>query len=152
MSNHWGHEEWAVIACIDPDAYTAAEYNTKGTASHTIDMSKWSEVMFILMVGDLGSSATVDLDIEAGSDNSTFGTTLKSITQLTQAGTDDNKQVIVSVKGEECVDASGNTLRYLNGELTIGTATSDVGLLVLGRARDLPASGNDLTSVDEIVA
>jgi hypothetical protein len=143
----WGHEEWAVIACLDPDAYAAAEYNTSATESDFIDMSKWSEVMFILMAGTLGSSATLDLDIESGATTAANTSTLKSITQLTQAGTDSDKQVIVSVKSEEL--PAGH--RYLNGEMTVGTATSDCGLLVLGRAVVKPATDNDLASVDEVV-
>jgi hypothetical protein len=145
---NFGHEEWAVISCIDPDAYTASEYNTYGTENDTIDMTLWSEVMFILMAGTLGSSATLNMDIESGSANGTFGNTVKSITQLTQAGSDSDKQVVVCVKSEELTAGD----RYLNAEVTLGTATSDFGLLVLGRARHKPASGSDLASVDEIVA
>ena len=41
---------------------------------------------------------------------------------------------------------------YVKGSMTVGTATSDAGAIVLGRPRKIkPASDNDLASVGEIV-
>lgn len=137
----------AVVATIDPDAYTAAAYVSDG-----IDMSLWQEVMFIVEVGTLGSSATVDFFVDGGTDNSTFATPItgKAITQLTDAGTDSDKQAIVLVTEAECT-AQG--VRYIRGELTVATATSDCGMIAIAFGPNYgPASANDLASVDEIVA
>jgi hypothetical protein len=51
-------EVMGVASIIDPDAYTASTYLTGA-----IDMSKWGRVVFIVMAGDLGSSATVDFKV-----------------------------------------------------------------------------------------
>ncbi len=133
--------------CIDPDAYTT------GTQTATVDMKLHRRVMFIVMAGTLGSSATIDFLVygSAFSNMASAGAiTGKAITQLTQAGTDSDKQAIVEVTAEE-VAAQG--YRYIRGSLLIGTQTSDAGVVALADySRYTPASENDLASVDEIVA
>lgn len=140
-------EDVAVLATIDPDAYGTGDQTTD-----VIDMRYWREVAFIVMAGTLGSSATVDF-VVAGSAavgmTSSATITGKSITQLTEAGTDSDKQAIVRVTSEE-VAAQG--FRYIQGTMTVGTATSDAGAVVIGwHARYNPANAFDLASVDEIV-
>lgn len=137
----------AVIGTVDPDAYTAAAYRTD-----EIDMQDFFEVMFIVMAGTLGSSATADFIVKGGAATNagshSTNVTGKSITQLTQAGTDDDKQAIVRVTAEECA-AQG--IRFIEGVLTIGTATSDAGVIVLGFGGHYGVRRFDLASVDEIV-
>ncbi len=142
--NQTGTEKFAVVATIDPDVYTAAAYNTD-----EVDMSLYESVSFIVMAGTLGASATVDFDVTSDSaSGGSFATTVASITQLTQAGSDSDKQVVVNVRGQDLTDGQ----RYLRGELTVGTATSDAGVIAIGHNPKYgPASDNDLASVDEIV-
>jgi hypothetical protein len=143
-------EALAVVSCIDPDAYAASATPYSGDV---IDMDDHNRVMFIVQVGTMAGTSTVDFGVYG--DTSTAGsfTTLitgKSITQLTQAGTDSDKQAIVEVTAEE-VKAQGE--RYLKGKLTVGTAASDCATIAIaGESRFTPASGLDLSSVDEIVA
>lgn len=139
-------EQLAVIATIDPDAY-----GTGNETSDVIDMQLHRRIMFIVQAGTLATNATLDFgvygDTASGGSYSTL-ITGKSITQLTEAGTDSDKQVIVEVTSEEVI-AQG--LRYIRGSLTLGTAGGDVAVLALaGNSRYSPAT--DLTSVDEIVA
>lgn len=141
-------EEIGVVATIDPDAYTAAAYTTD-----VIDMANLDRVLFIVMAGTLGSSGTLDFLVKGDTaSGGSFDTTItgKSITQLTQAGTDDDKQALVEVTGDEVI-AQG--FRYLRGTMTVGTATSDAGVVVIGsRRRYQPMTDHDLASVDEVVA
>lgn len=135
----------AVVGVIDPDANAAATYLTAA-----IDMSQWQSIQAIIMAGDLGSSATIDAKLtQATTSGGTYkDVTGKSITQLTQAGADDNKQAIINCRSEELDVANG--YRYVKLSMTVGTATSDCGAIVLGTdARVQP--GTDLTSVDEVV-
>lgn len=141
-------EQLAVVSCIDPDAYGTGAVN-----GDVIDMENFRRVLFIVQAGTLGSSATLDFgvygDTASGGSYATL-ITGKSITQLTEAGTDSDKQALVEVTAEE-VAAQG--LRYIRGTMTVGTATSDAGVVALaGHARFQPASDLDLASVDEIVA
>jgi hypothetical protein len=77
----------------------------------------------------------------------------KSITQLTEASTDDNKQAVINLKAEEM----GSGMRYVKVSLRVAAAASDAGTITLaGRPRYTTASTTttygDLASVDEIVA
>lgn len=138
----------AVVGVIDPDANAAATYT-----SAWVDMSKYSELLAIVMAGDLGSSATLDAKLEQATDGSGTGAkdiTGKEITQLTQAGTDSNKQALINLAADELDVANGFDFARLS--MTVATATSDCGAVVLGfRPRYGQASDNDLASVDEIV-
>jgi hypothetical protein len=135
-------DEWAIVATIDPDAGTAGTY-----LSDEIDMSKYTQLAAIVMAGTLGASATIDATFQSAP---TAGGTYadisgKAITQLTKAGSDDGKQAVVSLRGDEGGD------RYVKLELVVGTATSDCGAIVLGRVRYGPATDYDLSTVDEVV-
>lgn len=141
-------EDLALISTLDPVSQSAAT-----VTGDSIDMKIYRRVLFILMVGALGTNATVDMDIKGDTaSGGSYTTTItgKSITQLTKAGSDDNKQVIVEVTAEE-VAAQG--YRYIRPSVTVGTAACLIALVALGgNNRYVPASDYDLASVDEIVA
>jgi hypothetical protein len=137
----------AVVDCIDPDANA-----TGAITGDIIDMANFEQVMFIVMAGDLGSSATLDFQVYQ-STAANMGTPVvisgAAITQLTQAGTDSNKQAIVVVKQSDLTVG----YRYIQGTMTVAIATSDSGSIGLGFYPTYgPASDYDLASVDEIVA
>jgi len=135
----------AVVATIDPDAYTAATYTTDG-----VDMDVFPQCIFIVMVGDMETGSTVDFSITRSTDNSTFVamSPAKAITQLTAAGTDDDKQVVIHVDAAEL----GDGYRYCQGSLVIADAASDAAVVAIAdHSRYKPATDYDLASVDEIV-
>lgn len=141
-------EKVAVIATIDPDALTAA--------THTSDWASavnYSEMLAIIMVGTLGTSATVNAKLEQATDSS--GTGAKdisgtSITALTDAGSDDDKQALINIKASQ-LDVAGG-FNHVRISMTVATATSDGAAVLLGtRSLYPPADQNDLASVDEIV-
>ena len=138
----------AVVGAIDPDANAAATYETGW-----IDMADFAWVMAIIMAGTLGSSATLDAKLEQAQDGS--GTGAKDvdgsdITQLTQAGTDSDKQAIIQCCAED-LDLE-NDFTHVRLSMTVGTANSDSAALLLGvTPRYGPASDNDAATVDEIV-
>ena len=137
----------AVVACTDPDAYA-----TSDVTDDIIDMSKFEQVMFIVMAGTLGSSATVDFQVYQSTASNMASPAVISgaaITQLTEASTDSDKQAIVVVRQSDLTSG----YRYIRGTLTVGTATSDAGMVALGFYPTYgPASDYDVSSVDEIVA
>lgn len=141
-------ENVAVLATIDPDANAAG-----ALTSDWADMSKFESVMAVIMVGALGTSATIDAKIQQATDSSGTGAkdiTGKSITQLTDAGTDSDKQAIINCRAEE-LDID-NSFTHVAIVMTTAVATSDSAALLIGtNAKTLPASDNDLASVDEIV-
>lgn len=138
----------AVLAgVIDPDAYAAATYTTGW-----VSLSDFDAIQAIVLVGTLGASATVDAKLEQATDASGTGVkdvTAKAITQLTEAGTDSDKQAIINCRSGE-LDVEGG-FTHVRLSVTVGTAASDMAGLVLGQyARYEPET--DLASVDEVVA
>jgi len=141
-------EGWAVVATIDPDAYGAGALLTDA-----IDMADYTKLMAVVMTGTLGTNATIDAAatqaITSGGTYKAF-TSAKAITQLTQAGTDQSDlQAIINVDEHE-LDLD-NDYRYVKFSLTVGTAASDAGMIVLGLPKSRPATDNDLASVTEVV-
>lgn len=138
-------EQLAVVATIDPDAYSAGTYD-----SDAVDMSKFERAMFVVAAGDLGTSATIDFKLQESDQAAGTYTDLvgKAITQLTQAGADSDKQAIVEIKADELAEGK----RYVRGRLVVGVAASDAGVVAFaGDARRRPVTDDDLASVDEIV-
>lgn len=143
------HEEFGIVATIDPDAYAAST-----VVSDYVDMQDWpGGIMAVVMAGDLGSSATLDAKLRQATDSSGTGVkdiTGKAITQLTQAGSDSDKQAIITLLADQ-LDVAGG-FRYVALSMTIGTATSDCGAIILGMNPSYgPATDLDLASVDEVI-
>jgi len=135
-----------VVATIDPDVTTAST-----VVSDYVAMADFEEILAIVMAGTLGSSATLDAKLVQATDasgTSAKDITGKAITQLTEAGTDSDKQALIGCLASELDTA--NSFTHVALSVTVATATSDVGAVVLGfDARFEP--GADLASVDEIV-
>lgn len=144
--NQTPSEQSAVLACIDPDAYTAATYTTGW-----VSLAEWDYVQAIIMGGDLGSSATLDAKLTAATDSSGTGpvdVTGAAITQLTQAGTDSNKQALINLRMDSL---AGQGFTHIQLSMTVGTATSDAAALLMGFGpKYSPASNSDAATVDSI--
>lgn len=140
-------DQTPVVGVIDPDAYAAGTYTTGW-----ISMADHRAILAAVMVGDMGASGTVDAKLEQATDGSGTGAkdvTGKSIAQLTKAGTDDNKQALINCRADE-LDIT-NSFTHVRLSMTVGTAASDAGAVVLGfNSRYQP--GADLATVDEIVS
>ncbi|QEH80837.1 hypothetical protein EIK56_23000 [Sphingomonas sp. C8-2] len=138
----------AVLAALDPVSQGAGTVTTGW-----IDMQNWFRAMAVVQVGALGASATVDAKFVQAKDNA--GGSAKdvpgtAITQLTKAGTDDNKQVVINLRPED-LDFN-NGYRFVRLSITVATAASLISALVLGLdARYGAADMSDATTVDEIV-
>lgn len=138
----------AVVGNIDPDAYSASTVTTGWIAAKS-----YERFLAIVQAGTLGSSATLDAKLEQATDSSGSGAkdiAGKAVTQLTQAGTDSDKQALINITGEE-LDVT-NGFDYFRLSMTIATADSDAAGIVLGLdPRYGPASDSDASTVDEIV-
>lgn len=140
-------EAAAVVATIDPDVYVAST-----ELSDAVDMSKFESIQAIVMAGTLGASATLDGKlVQATTAGGTYkDITGKAITQLVKA-TDDDKQAVINCRAEE-LDLANN-YRWVKLSMTVGTATSDAGAIIMGHNPHYgPASDSDLASVAEIIS
>lgn len=139
----------AVVGIINPVSQAAGTVTTGW-----VDMQKFGALLALLAVGALGASATVDAKIQQATDGSGTGAkdvTGSAITQLTKAGTDDNKQALINLRQEDL--DKNNGFRFARLSVTVGTAASLIAATVLGlNARYGAATDNDATSVDEIVS
>lgn len=139
----------AVVGVIDPDAYGAGAVSTDW-----VDMSKFATLMGVVKVGTMETGSTVDAKIEQATDASGTGVkdvAGKAITQLTEAGTDSDKQAVINCRVDDLDIANDFTHARLT--MTVAVDSSDACATVLGMdPRYGSASDNDLASVDEIVA
>lgn len=137
-----------ILGVIDPDVYTAAAYSTGW-----ISTANFQDYMAIVMAGTLGSGATLDAKIEQAT--AAAGTGAKdlsgaAITQLTQAGTDSDKQAVISFSADDLDIENG--FNHFRLTMTVGTATSDAGGIVLGGSPRIgKATDGDAATVDEVV-
>ena len=139
--------EAVLIGVIDPDLNTAATYTTGW-----IDMGIFDAIQAIILAGTLGTSATLDAKLEQATDGSGTGAkdiSGKAITQLTDAGSDSDKQAIINCRSDELDVANG--FSHVRLSMTVAVASSDSAAVVLGHhARYQPQA--DLASVDEVVS
>lgn len=144
--NSKASESIALLTAIDPDAYVAST-----VLSAYVPMANYKKAFAVVYAGTLGASATLDAKVRQATDASGTGVkdiTGKAITQLTQAGTDSDKQVIINVDADDLDRAGGFTHIVLS--MTVGVATSDAGGAIYGvQARYQPVT--QATTVDEVV-
>lgn len=138
----------AVLAgVIDPDALAVADHDTGW-----IDMGLFEQIQAILSVGTLGAGATVDAVLQQATNAAGAGAKAianKAITQLTQAGGDSDKQVVINCRSEE-LDAN-NAFTHVRLRVTVATQASDGSAIVLGHSARYQVA-EDLASVSEIIA
>lgn len=141
MSDMQLSEAVAVIGVIDPDAYSATDYLTAA-----IDMADYEQIMVVLQVGDLGASASVAATVQSSATSGGTYATVSGKTATvggTSPNTGSNTQQVINVRSGEITDNN----RYVKVQMTVATATSDCGLLVLGVPRHKPAKDFDLSTV-----
>lgn len=154
MTEHLMSEKLAIVSVIDPSDRASGT-----TLGDVIDMKMHRQLMFIIAVGNIQKPNTIDFKVtECATTGGTYvPITGKSITQLTQAGTDHNKQAIINLRASELSDG----FRYVKGRLYVtgvtGTGNNGQSVITLaGKSRFSHAVTSttyaDLASVDEIVA
>lgn len=139
-------ERAAIVATIDPASLTANTY-----VSDWVDASKFDNLMAVILLGAITANGTFNAKLvqSAASDGANpADITGKAVTELTKAGSDDNKQVIINLRGDELAEG----YRYVALSVTTATAATIAGAAILGFNPNYgPASDYDLASVDEIV-
>lgn len=133
-----------VVATIDPSSQAAGTLT-----SDWVSMNDFQSIEAIVIGGTLGASATVDAVLQQATDSSGTGakafSPAKAITQMTKAGSDDNKQAVLNCYASELDVANGFT--HVALKITVGTAASLTAGIILGHdAKYQPATA--LASVD----
>ena len=151
----------AIVATIDPDAYTPGAQN-----SDYVDMADFESLMAILMLGawaDTGTTA--DFKLQQATSSGGAGVkdiTGKAITQIASGSpAAGDKQAIINVRADE-LDLA-NDFQFVRAVATVADSSSpadspaavvtDYAAVLLGFGpRYGPASDNDLASVAEIIS
>jgi len=140
-------ERVALVGNIDPDAYGTGDFITA-----YVPMKNFRRFMAVVQAGTLGSSATLDARLRVATSAAGAGAenvTGSAITQLTQAGTDSDKQAIINF---DPVVYAGTAFTHVALQISVGTASSDAGGLLFGfDCLYPPADDYDASTVDEIV-
>lgn len=142
MSANWLHEKAGVVAVVNP-----ANLNNSTNDSAAIDMSKFHEVLAVLLLGSVDNTFDMkfrESDTSGGTYSDISG---KAITQLTS--TDDNKQALLSLRADEITTGK----QFVKLRVTVGNGTTNLGAaVVLGVPRIAPATDDDLSSVAQVVS
>lgn len=106
----------AVADYILPSNATTASFNS----STPIDASKYERILYVISVGAIGGSATLDARLQTSSTN--FGTASNvantNITQITAA----NTIVSIEIRADQIGGLSGGAQRWVRLNTTVGTA------------------------------
>lgn len=134
-----------LLGRITPQSATTA----KSTA--WISMATLGSALATVMVGTIASTGTVDAKIEQATSAAGAGAkdiTGLAITQLTEAGTDSDKDVEINVQPSDLDRANGFT--HIRLTITPATAAALIAGTLRGfNSRYQPAA--DATTVDEVV-
>jgi hypothetical protein len=137
----------AIVGVVTPQSASTAK------SSGWIDATSFHNYLAAIAVGTLGASATVDAKLEQATDSGGTGAkdvTGKSITQLTKAGSDDDKQVLINLAQPDLDFANG--FKFFRLTVTPATALCPIAGMIFGLdPRYGVASDYDAASVDEIV-
>lgn len=147
--NMLASDNFGILAVKDPISQSASTATTGW-----ISAADYANFVAIVQAGALGASATVDAKLQQATDGSGTGVkdvTGKSITQLTKASSDDNKQAMINLKPEELDVANGFT--HFRLSITVATAACLTAALVLGFNRRYgEASDGNVATVDSTAA
>lgn len=136
-------ERMELLAVIHPDLQNGTYYTP------WISMQNRHKLLAVLLVGDMGQNATVDLELHQATDAAGTGAKAiagKGTTQLTQAGGDGDDACAINLRTEE-MDAA-NAYDWVRARLDCLVANSNAALFILGNVpRYLPVSQAGWTEV-----
>lgn len=135
-----------VLDVIDPASLAPGTATTGWIA-----VKDFESFMALIAVGAFTLNGTLDAKLQQATDGAGTGAkdiAGKAITQLTDAGTDDNKQALINLRSEE-LDVEGG-FTHVQLQATTATAAALIFAALLGLdARYQPETHN--ASVDEVV-
>ena len=134
-----------LLGVIDPQSATTAK------STGWVNLGLYHSALAVVAVGALASTATVDAKIEQATSAAGAGAknvTGRAATQLTQAGTDDNKQVAINVTDDD-LDVA-NSFAFIRLTVTPATAAA----LIFGALFGMDPKygpGTAIAALDEVV-
>jgi hypothetical protein len=148
-------ERVAVVAVIDPDAYTANTY----TSSY-VKCDKFHKYALIGMLGDEATSGTpygqtifsiVQANTSGGGGVTTIAGKSVTLTAAIPASSEENQQCVINLDPAEDLDLD-NGFYWIAARAVVSADTCDAAAVLVGLdPKYSPASDNDSAAVNEIV-
>lgn len=144
-------ERFSEVACLLYNLAPVSVSNGAEAFTSYVSLANYHRAAIIIHTGVMASNATLDAVVHQATDTSGSSpkhlSPSKAITQLTQAGSDSNKDVIIEVRTEELDVAGGFDCIALG--YTVGTAATLLSIEIYGLVpRFAPV---DVTAWDEVV-
>jgi len=134
----------AVLGTLDPVAVVATEVFTD-----IVDCADTDEIMAILSIGAMASE-TVDFKCYYCDSDGSNPIALKSAVQLAaHASNNDNTQLVICIDANQLAASGKRHVKF--GVVTGSSSGGIMSIVVIGTSRYIPASGQDLASVQQIV-
>ena len=121
-------ERMELLTVIHPDLHGPGTYWTPW-----ISMAGRHKALCIALVGDIGVTGTVDVELHEATDAAGTGAKAiagKAITQLTQAGGDSDDACAINLRTEEMDCANG--FAFIRARMDCLVASSNAAVLILG--------------------
>lgn len=142
-------QQLAVLDSLQPVS------NTTTTNGAAIDMLYYNRLMYVLLIGVIASTGTVDFKLQSAAATG-FGTphdmTGKAITQITQAGSGSGKIAKVACTSEDVGATTNQGDRYVRCVLVTATAASVIGYVALGGSGNYNPIKNEIAAVVQTIA
>lgn len=135
----------AVLGGLHADQRAAGNYNTAWVA-----MNNYHRAVILIDVGPMAAGATLNVILQEATDAAGAGVQAiagKAITQLTQAGGDQNDWVMIELRSEELDE--NNAYAFIRAQVTVAAAAVDLSVWILGTVPRYPPV--PITNVTEIV-
>jgi hypothetical protein len=149
-------ERVAIVAAIDPDAYTANTY----TSSY-VKADKFCRYALIGMLGDESTSGSphgqtifsvVQANTSGGGAVKAVALKTASVTMAADPTSEENQQCIINIDPVEDLDLD-NGFYWIAARAVVSGDTCDAAVVLVGLdPRYSPASDNDSSAVNEIVS
>jgi len=140
-------EKLAILATLDPASVAAGTVLTA-----YVPAQNFNSFLALIQTGVLGASATLDAKLRQAQDASGTGVkdiTGKAITQIAKAS-GDNKQAMIECRSTDLDGVNG--FAYVALSVTVGTAASIVGaLLIGGNPYAAPCAGSNQAAVVQVI-
>lgn len=144
------YEIMSVIGKLDP-----ASQSTSEKLTDAIPVKNHKRFLFILSIGAMGSSGTIDFQVKGATSSGGSYTAISStaITQLTQTPTDNSNSVVVVEISAEKIKEANAAYTHIKGSMVPGTAASVAGITCLaGYPSYTPGVDFDLATVLQYLA
>lgn len=139
-------EDIMLLSAIDPDNQSAST-----ATGDWVKADKFDQYLAVFNIGVMTSTGTCIFSVQQATDASgTSAKAVKTATTLTEAGTDSDKQVLMSIKDSD-LDVAGGFL-WIAPRVVTAVAASYVCANILGVNPKFGVDTTiDLSSVDEIL-